>query len=45
VTDEFIELARTDNGSAEQEQRLDVLKQQMADRVMARPADEAYAAV
>jgi hypothetical protein len=42
VTDEFIELARTENRSADEERRLDTLKQEMADRVMARPADEVY---
>jgi hypothetical protein len=42
VTEEFIDLARTDERSPEQEQRLDTLKQEMADRVMARPADEVY---
>jgi hypothetical protein len=42
VTDDFIELARADARSAEQEQRLDLLKQQMADRVMSRPANEVY---
>jgi hypothetical protein len=44
VTDEFIELARTDARSPEQERRLDTLKQEMAERVMARAADEVYAA-
>ena len=43
VTEEFIDLARTDERTPEQEQRLDTLKQEMADRVMARPADEVYA--
>lgn len=42
VTDEFIDLARTDERTASQERRLDVLKQEMADRVMARPASEVY---
>ena len=42
VTDEFIELARTQERSADQEQRLDALKREMADRVMARPAGEVY---
>ena len=45
VSDEFIELARTGNRTPEQEQRLDVLKQRMADHVMAHPADEVYAPV
>ena len=43
VSEEFIELARTEGRSADQERRLDVLKQEMADRVMARRADEVYA--
>ena len=43
VTEEFIDLARTDERTTEQEQRLDTLKQEMADRVMATPADEVYA--
>ncbi len=43
VTEEFIDLARTDERTREQEQRLDTLKQEMADRVMATPADEVYA--
>ena len=42
VTDEFIELARTEERTADQERRLDALKQEMADRVMARPASEVY---
>ena len=44
VTEEFIDLARTDDRSADQERRLDTLKQEMAERVMARAADEVYAA-
>lgn len=36
VTDEFIDLARTDERTTEQERRLDVLKQEMAERVMTR---------
>jgi hypothetical protein len=44
VTEEFIDLARTEGRSAEQERRLDTLKQEMAERVMARAADEVYAA-
>jgi hypothetical protein len=43
VTEEFIDLARTDERTPEQEQRLDTLKQEMTDRVMATPADEVYA--
>ena len=42
VTEEFIDLARTRDRSAEQERRLDTLKSEMADRVMARPAAEVY---
>jgi hypothetical protein len=42
VSDEFIDLARTEQRSPEQERRLDALKRQMADRVMARPASEVY---
>ncbi len=42
VTDEFIDLARTENRTADQERRLDVLKRELAERVMARRADEVY---
>ena len=42
VTDEFLDLARTEDRSAEQESRLDVLKREMAERVMAEPADRVY---
>lgn len=35
VTEECIDLARTEGRSPEQERRLDILKQEMADRVMA----------
>ena len=42
VTEEFIELARCDPRSATEERRLDELKLQMAERVMARPAVEVY---
>ena len=42
VTDEFVDLARTERRSTEQERRLDVLKREMAGRVMARPAGEVY---
>jgi hypothetical protein len=42
VTDEFIDLARTEARTATQERRLDILKREMADRVMARPAVEVY---
>ena len=42
VTEEFIDLARTERRSDEQERRLDRLKREMAARVMAPPADEVY---
>ncbi|MEA2303979.1 MAG: hypothetical protein QOH43_1259 [Solirubrobacteraceae bacterium] len=42
VSDEFIDLARTRERDADQERRLDVLKREMAERVMARPAREVY---
>ena len=42
VTDEFIDLARTEKRTADQEKRLDALKLEMAHRVMARPASEVY---
>ena len=42
VTDELIDLARTEERDAGQERRLDALKREMADRVMARPAAEVY---
>ena len=42
VTDEFIDLARTEGRDAAQERRLDALKLEMAERVMARPAQEVY---
>jgi hypothetical protein len=42
VPEEFIDLARTDPRSAEQERRLDALKLDMAGRVLARPAAEVY---
>lgn len=42
VPDELIALARADERSADEEARLDVLKRQMADRVMASPAREVY---
>jgi hypothetical protein len=45
VTDEFIELARTQARDAEQERRLDVLKREMADRALRHTADEVYDAV
>ena len=45
VTDEFIDLARTEDRDADQERRLEVLKREMAERVLAHPAAEVYDAV
>lgn len=42
VTDEFIDLARTEGRTDAQEARLTVLKREMAERVMGRAADEVY---
>jgi hypothetical protein len=42
VTDEFIDLARAENRSDAEERRLDELKAQLAQRVMATPAAEVY---
>jgi hypothetical protein len=42
VTEEFIDLARTEGRSAAQEAHLDRLKREMAARLMGRPADEVY---
>ncbi|MEA2400470.1 MAG: hypothetical protein QOK00_873 [Thermoleophilaceae bacterium] len=42
VTEEFVDLARTDERNADQERRLDVLKVEMAERVLAPPAGEVY---
>ncbi len=42
VSDEFIALARTQERSVEQERRLSQLKLEMADRVMAAPANDVY---
>ena len=42
VTDEFIDLARTEHRDADQERRLDALKRDMAERVLAHPASEVY---
>ena len=42
VTDEFIDLARAENRTADQERHLDLLKRELAERVMARRADEVY---
>jgi len=42
VTDEFIDLARTEPRSADQERRLDRLKREMCERVMAALAVDVY---
>jgi hypothetical protein len=42
VPDELIELVRTEPRTSDQERRLDALKLEMADTVMARPASEVY---
>jgi hypothetical protein len=42
VTDEFIDLARTDDRTVEQERRLDGLKAALAERVMATPAADLF---
>lgn len=42
VTEEFIDLARTENRTAEQESRLDELKAQLADTVMSTSAAELF---
>jgi hypothetical protein len=42
VTDEFVDLARTEGRSPEQEARLDGLKRDMAERVMGLPAAAVY---
>lgn len=42
VTDEFIDLARTEERTADQEQRLDTLKRELAERVMGKPAVEVF---
>ena len=42
VTDEFIDLARTESRTAAQEHRLDELKAALAQRVMAAPAADVY---
>jgi hypothetical protein len=44
VTDEFVDLARTESRTPEQESRLTVLKAEMAERVVAAPADAVYSA-
>lgn len=42
VTEEFVDLARRDPRSAEEERRLDRLKLEMCERVMATPAVDVY---
>jgi hypothetical protein len=42
VTEEFIDLARTDGRAADQERRLDRLKLELAERAIARDAAEVY---
>jgi hypothetical protein len=42
VTEEFIDLARTENRTDEQERRLDELKAQLAQRVMSTAAQELF---
>lgn len=42
VTDEFIELSRRPDRDAAEEAHLALLKQEMADRLLAVPADEVY---
>lgn len=42
VTDEFIDLARTEERTADQERRFTALKREVADRVMGQPASEVY---
>jgi hypothetical protein len=44
VTDELVDLARDEQRTPEQETRLTVLKAEMAERVMAAPADAVYRA-
>ena len=42
VTEEFIDLARTPDRTADQESRLDVLKAQLAQTLLSAPADQLY---
>jgi hypothetical protein len=42
VTDEFIDLARNDQRSPDDERRLDAMKREMAGRVMSAPAADVY---
>jgi hypothetical protein len=45
VTDEFVDLARTENRSDAEEQRLDELKAQLAQRVLGAQAEDLFDAV
>jgi hypothetical protein len=42
VTNEFVALARTDGLTPAEEKHLTLLKQQMAERLLAVPADQVY---
>jgi len=42
VTDKFIDLARTENRSDAQDRRLDALKAQLAQQVIASPSDDVF---
>jgi hypothetical protein len=42
VTDEFLDLARTENRAEQQERRLDELKAQLAQQIMATPVEKIY---
>ncbi|TGD86475.1 hypothetical protein BayCH28_16890 [Mycolicibacterium sp. CH28] len=42
VTEEFIDAARTQNRTADQEARLDVLKAQLAERLLTAPVSQLY---
>ena len=42
MTDEFIALSRKEGRSADEDRHLAVLKQEMADRLLAKPAAEVY---
>ncbi len=42
VTDEFIALSRKDGRTAKEEDHLAILKQEMADRLLAKPATDVY---
>jgi len=44
VSEEFIDLARAEDRTGDQERRLDELKREMADLVMSRPPGEVYEA-